>query len=223
MDLDDLKQQWAAHDRKLDALIRLNRRVFATGQLDRARSALRRLGAIVAVETLINLIAVIALGGFLAVHARELRFVVPAVALDAGAIALVSAGVRQLAAMTRIDQGQPVTIIQQQLAELGQLRLRAIRWTFLLAPLAWTPLLVVGLAALGIDAYRVLDAGYLLANLAFGIAFIPLAIWLSRRFLGRLDHAPRARWLARHLVGASLRDAAGFVAAIADFERETAT
>jgi len=221
MDLDDLKQQWAAHDRKLDALIQINRRVFATGQLDRARSALRRLGAAVAVETLVNLVAVVALGSFLAVHLRDLRFVVPAVALDAGAIALVSAGVRQLAAIARIDHGQPVAVIQQQLTELGRLRLRVIRWTFLLAPLAWTPLLVVGLAALGVDAYRVLDAGYLLANLAFGIAVIPLSIWLSHRFLGGLDHAPRARWLARHLVGANLRDATDFVATIAEFERET--
>ena len=220
MDLDELKHQWAAHDRKLDALIRLNRRAFATGQLDRARTALRRLAAVVAVELLINLVAVGALGGFLAVHAGELRFVVPAVALDAGAIALVSGGVRQLVAMARIDHGQPVAAIQHQLAELARLRLRLIRGTFLLAPLAWTPLLVVGLAALGIDAYRVLAAGYLLANLAFGIAAIPLALWLSRRWLGRLEHAPRARWLARHLIGASLRDAADFVAAIAEFDRE---
>ena len=43
MELDDLKKSWEARDRKLDAALRLNRRLAASRSLDRAESRLSRL------------------------------------------------------------------------------------------------------------------------------------------------------------------------------------
>ena len=42
MELDELKQTWNEHARKLDRILSLNLQGLKTAQLDRTRSALRR-------------------------------------------------------------------------------------------------------------------------------------------------------------------------------------
>jgi len=46
---------------------------------------------------------------------------------------------------------------------------------------------------LRVDAYKTLGAAYLLANLLFGLAIIPLAIWLAKKFGDRMDRAAERR------------------------------
>jgi hypothetical protein len=55
VNLDELEAQWAEHDRKLDANLRLSRRLLSASTLKRARSALQRLIAFVAIESLATL------------------------------------------------------------------------------------------------------------------------------------------------------------------------
>jgi hypothetical protein len=43
MDLDEMKQMWTEHDRKLDESIRLNKRLMTAANLNGTKSALRRL------------------------------------------------------------------------------------------------------------------------------------------------------------------------------------
>ena len=43
MELDELKQKWAEHDRKLEVNIRLTRQLLSATKMNRARSALQRL------------------------------------------------------------------------------------------------------------------------------------------------------------------------------------
>ena len=62
------------------------------------------------------------------------------------------------------------------------------------------------------DLYALLGVGYLVLNLAAGIAAIPILLWLARRRL--------VQPLTRHLDGRSLAAARAFLASLAAFEAE---
>ena len=55
MELDELKQKWAEHDRKLEVNIRLTRQLLSATKMNRARSALRRLAVFLALESAVAL------------------------------------------------------------------------------------------------------------------------------------------------------------------------
>jgi hypothetical protein len=221
MDLDDFKDKWAGHDRTLEASVRLNRRLLSAASVSRARSGMQRLAAFVAFEMVIQLAAVGMLGEYAYVHRASLRFALPAAALDVLAIAFLVSLARQMAAALRIDHGRPIAALQKQLGELRVLRLRHIRWTLLAAPLAWTPLLIVVLEGVfGVDAYRVPGTAWLWANLLFGLAFIPVVVWVSKRFGQRMGRSLAVQRLVKDLAGHEVNAAAGFLAEISEFERE---
>jgi hypothetical protein len=120
-----------------------------------------------------------------------------------------------------VDYTGPVAAIQRRLEALRALRIRTTQAIFLLSPLLWTPLLIVGLRALfGVDAYAVLGIPYLLANLTFGVTFALATLWVCRRFADRLDRSPFVQRLARDVAGANLTAALQKLEALAAFERE---
>ena len=220
MNFDQMTATWAAYDRKLDASIRLNRELLRAGKLDRARSALQRLTIGLVLEVILNSAAIAALGMFIADH-LTLRFVIPAIALDALAVVNNIVLARQIVAATRIDYGQPITAIQRQLEELRVLRIRYLQWVFLIAVLLWTPLLIVGFEWLfGIDAYQAFGGVYIGANLLLGIALIPLGIWLAKSFGPRLRGTAIGRHTMALIAGASLKDAREYLATLSAFESD---
>ncbi len=218
MELDEFQRRWAAQDVKLEQLLRLSLR---QGELRRVRSALEQLRTSLAIEWALNALAVLALGVFIADHLGALRFLLPAVALDVAAVALVAVTARQWFLAGEVDYDGPLTVSQRQLERLRMLRIRETKWVLLLSPLLWTPLLIVALKALfGLDAYTALGAPYLCANLLFGVAFIPLMRWGARRWGPRLERSGWARRWAQALAGTSLSEAVRRLASIADFEGE---
>jgi hypothetical protein len=225
MDIDDLKQRWDDQDRKLDTLIRLNTRLLQEPVLNRAATAMTRLSWLMLPEMILNLLVCGWLGSFIADHLHQVRFVIPAVALDLGALALLIAGIRQWATIWSIDYSAPIVEIQKRLGSLKVQRVRVTKLVFLTAPLVWTPMLIVGLKGfLHLDAYRIFSLSWLAANLAVGVAVIPLAVWIARRTADRMERSP----LGRNLLGGFLRDIAGynlnaalgFVGTLAEFEKE---
>jgi hypothetical protein len=221
MDLDVLKEKWAEHDRKLDVNIRLTRQLLSATNMNRARSALQRLAVFLAVEAVVQFAVVVALGSFIYEHIALVRFALPAAALDVFAIAILIAMIRQIAGALQIDYDKPIAIIQKQLEDLRVLRIRYIQGIFLVATLAWTPLLIVALKGFwGLDAYRLFGAAYLVANLLVGLAIIPLAIWLSKKFSGRMNRSPIIQRLMKDLAGYNLNAAASFLAALSEFGDE---
>jgi hypothetical protein len=221
MELDELKQKWAEHDRKLDGNIRLTRQLLSATKMNRARSALQRLAVFLALESVLALAVIIALGSFIGDHIARVRFAVPAAALDLFEIATLIVLIQQIRLAVYIDYHKPVAAIQKQLASLRMLHIRHVQWTLLLAPLVWTPLLIVALEGfLRVDAYKTLGAAYLLANLLFGLAIIPPAIWLSKKFGDRMDRSPRIQWLMKELAGYNLNAASDFLATLSEFEEE---
>lgn len=220
MNLDELSNQWAALDRKLEFAIRLNTQQLRESAVRKSRTALQGLSCGIVIELLINVVAIGALGLFMVNHVGDWRFLAPALLLVATAIGLVAFGGYQLEVLARVDFGAPVVAVQRQLGTLKRQRIRAVQWTLLLAPLLWTPLLIVGLKGLlGVDAYAVLTAGFLVTNALFGLAAIPLLLWASRRFARRFENAPWMQRLMDDLAGRSLARAAVSLDSIARFER----
>ncbi len=222
MDLDAFKTIWAEYDGKLAESLRLNRALLQDAVLARTRSALRPLLAALILELAIDLVAVIALGAFLAANVARVKFLVPGVLLDAYAIASLAAIVAQIALIGGVDYGGPVAEIQRTLETLRIVRLRSVRWILLSAPLAWTPLLIVGLRAIGVDAYAVFGAPFVWSNLAFGAAFLGAGVWLVRRFGARLSASGPLAYVARTIEGGELRRARAAAASLRAFESDAA-
>jgi len=221
MDIDDLKQRWDDQDRKLDTLIRLNTRLLQEPVLNKAATAMTRLSWLMLPEMILNLLVCGWLGSFIADHLHQARFVIPAVALDLGSLALLIAGIRQWATIWSLDYSAPIVEIQKRLGNLKVQRVRVTKLVFLTAPLVWTPMLIVGLKGfLHLDAYRMFSLSWLAANLAVGIAVIPLAVWIARRTADRMQHSPLIQTLLRDIAGYNLTAALGFVGTLAEFEKE---
>jgi len=221
MELDELKQKWAEHDCKLEVNIRLTRQLLTATKMNRARSALQRMAVFLALESVVALALVIVLGSFIGDHIAMVRFAVPAAALDLFEIATLIVLIQQIRLALYIDYSNPVAAIQKQLESLRMLHIRHFQWTLLLAPLLWTPLLIVALEGfLRVDPYKTVGAAYLLANLLFGLAIIPLAIWLSKKFGHRMDRSPKIQWLMKELAGYNLNTASDFLATLSEFEEE---
>jgi hypothetical protein len=211
MDVTELKSLWREIDARIDV-----RRQRERG-LGRTRGALGRLRVWIVVELVLNGLAALWLGSFLGDHVTAPRFAAPALLLLAAALLAVVSGARQAALLAGIDLAEPVLASQRRVAALQALRRRTIQATLLAAPLLWVPLVVVAARSLaGLDLVEELP-GWLAANLAFGLAVIPLALWVARR-----PGVRRSRFLARladDLTGRSLVQARTFLAELEELER----
>ena len=189
--------------------------------MHRTSSALDRLFRSILVELLINVAAIGLLGLFMANHIGEPEFLAPAIVLDLFAISLIVDGGRQLAALGSVDYSAPIVVIQKKLETLRIQRIRTAKWTLLLAPLLWMPLLIVTLEGVfGVNAYAELDRGWLAVNLLTSVAVIPLMVWASRRYADRLQRSPLVKRLMNDLAGRNLRKAEAFLEKLARFEQE---
>jgi MFS family permease len=216
MELDELRQQWVEHDRKLDENIRLSRQLLRETYTRRARFALWRLAAIVALGSLSVLVILVALGGFIATNISSPRFVWPAVVLDLAAIAALIALSAQVVLALNINYHQPVALIQRRLEMLRKLRIRYAQALCITTPLLWMPIFVVFMKVLfGLDVYRNPGTTWILINVAFGLVFLALGIWLIRKLSPRLSQQ-----FVRDLAGYNLKAASRFLATLAEFESD---
>jgi len=216
MELDELRQKWLEHDRKLDLSIRLNRQLLRDTYTRRARFALWRLGAMLAAGSVILLAIVVSLGAFIHQNWGMPEFVWPAVVLDVFAIATLACLGLQIALALNVDYNQPVAVIQKQLERLRKIRIRYIQGICLGMTLTWAPIfMVVMKAALGVDVWREFDRTWLVTNVLIGLAVIPVGIWYARRFGGRVSQK-----FLNDLAGYNLNAASRFLADLARFEEE---
>jgi len=221
IDLDQMKKTWAEHDRKLEESVRLSRQVLRTIYLKAGRSRLRRLLGFTAAHALAWFCIIGALGNFIYNHRAAPRFALAAGAADVYAIGFLAALIRQMAMVRGIDYGQPVAAIQRQLEALRMLRIRTTQWGVLAGTVVWAPCLIVASEAfLGADLYRLFGIPWVTANLLFGLALIPLAIWCSKKFGSRITGSPLLRQVMNDLAGNNLNAAAGFLAVLSEFEDE---
>jgi hypothetical protein len=221
MDFDTLQKNWAEQEQRLQRSLRLSAEALRRTSVLRTRTHLDRLRRWLVLALLQDVLFVLLFGAFVAAHVAEPRFLVPGLALQVLAIAALSSTVRQLVLAQGVDFDTPVAAAQHRLALLRRLRLATTKWVLVLAPLIWTPLLIVALRGLlGADIWQAPLQGWLLANALFGVACVPLLLWLARRLADRLDRSPLLQRLARDLAGVNLTRAQAELDAIVEFERE---
>ena len=221
MDVDELKRQWSEQERRFDAGFRLNAPLLREVVLGRAETALRRLSRLLLAEIIMLAGVGVWLASFVVDHLADPRFLAPAAALEAGVVLLVLGLARQIRTIERVDYAEPIVAIQKRLASLRVTRVRLAMASLLAGALAWIPLLIVALKGLfDVDAYRVFSGAWLVANVIFGLALIPLAIRFATRQAGRLDGWPFAQRILRLIAGYNLNAATGFVADLKRFESE---
>lgn len=221
MELDDLKRTWEEYDKRMDINIRLNTRLLRGSVLGKAEAALKGLSRLLLVELLLSLCGALWLGSFLWEHAAETRFLVPAATLHLYVIAIVITCIRQIVAISQADYSAPIVAIQKRLESLRVERIRTTTWTLLLAPLVWTPFLIVTLKALfDVDVYATFGALWLAANVLLGLLVIAVGVWISRRFAGRMKRSSPLLRLFRDIAGHNLTAATGFLCSLSQFEDE---
>jgi hypothetical protein len=218
MDLDELKEKWTELDRKLDVNIRLNRQLLSATKLNQTRSSLKRLAVYMGLEAAAWFAIIVVLGNFIYEHISMAQFAVAGVALDVYSIVMLNFLIRQIALALRIDYGKPIATIQKQIEALRVLRIRTIQWGVLAGLVAWVPFMIVLFkVAFGVDIY---EAAWVWSNVAFGLALIPVAIWVSKKFGDRMDRSPIIQGLMKSLSGHNLNAAADFLMTLSKFEEE---
>jgi hypothetical protein len=221
MTIDELRTEWVALDAKVTRGMKLQAAALREQGLGRVGAALRGTAGATLLQLLLNVVVVVWLGNFLWEHRDAPRFLAPALALDVGAIALIVLQARQLATILGLDYGAPIVTIQRRLEELRLSRIATTKWVVLLAPLLWTPLLIVALEGfLGVDAFASLSATWLWANLLFGVAAIPVLLGAARRAKAHVPRSPFLRAILDDIAGRSLVRAKAFLGEIERFGAE---
>ena len=152
-------------------------------------------------------------------HLGEPRYFIPAVLLYLYALGYLIAVGRQLVSAGGIDYDEPVVVIQKRFEGLRLARIRTTLWALLFAPLMWLPILIVGMRGFfGVDIYQSANAGWLVANVVFGLAVIPLAIVIARRYGPRLESSSVMGRLADAIAGRALAEAHASLDSIRRFE-----
>jgi hypothetical protein len=219
MELEELKAIWEGQNDKLDAIIRLNSQALQKAKLVKADTALGRLYRSILLEVILNIGGIVLLGWFISSNLAQVRFVIPAIVLDACLIAVNAALIGQMTAIKDIDYGAPIVTIQHKVELLRIQRIETMKWTLVFCPLVWVPLLIVSFQGLfGVDVYAVFGVPYLLANFAFGLAVIPIAVWISKRFAGRVSRSPFLERAMRVIAGSELGAAMDSLAELTRFE-----
>jgi hypothetical protein len=212
MELDELKERWAEHDRKLDESIRLNRRLLRDMYTRRARFALWRLAAMLAAGALFMLAIIVSLGRFIAQNWSMPRIVWPAIVLDVLAIATLAALNAQIGLALNINYNQPIAVIQKRLETLRKFRIRYIQAIFLMATLTWVTIFIV--------LTRLFNTAWVVANVVFGLLVFAIGIWVARRYGDRMSNSAFGRRFLRELAGYNLNAASDFMATLAEFEKD---
>jgi hypothetical protein len=209
MNLEELRAQWAAYDRKLDKLLRFNTAAAREARLAKARTRVRWLGTLAIVEGVLSLGFGIFLVVFLAQHRGATRLEAYAAILLAALVPSLALNVRVLALLGRIDYGAPVVAIQKRIEALRIGRVYAGFCELAAGAALWPLALIVLLEALhGID-WSGVSAAFLAANAAVGVLG-GAALWRFRNRPG----------LQAPFAGAMLESARAQLAELAAFERE---
>jgi hypothetical protein len=216
MELDELKEKWAEHDRKLDLSIRLNRQLMRDTYTRRAKFALWRLAVMLAMGAIFMLPVIVFLGAFTAKNWAMPRFTIPSIVLDMAAIAACAALIAQIGLALSIDYTQPIASIQKRLEMLRKFRIRYIQAICVTSVLLWAPMFIVVMKTfLGADVYRLAGTSWIVTNVAIGLAVLVLGVWLFKKFEPRMSSK-----VLRDLAGYNLKAASGFMATLAEFEDE---
>ncbi len=221
MQLDDLKEAWAAHGAALERSLAINERLFRETMLGKVRSTLAPYLLWRALEVVLGVAGLLLVGPVLAAHLDEPRYVVAGGALLGYVAGITALSAYLLIESARLDYEGPVTAIQRAIERIQLAEYRAMKWAVLGGVVIWLPAaLVLFEAVIGVAALARAALGWLVANLGFGLVVLVLGQRWSKRHVERPDLGPRARRLVGALSGHSLRAVTRHLADLARFERD---
>lgn len=221
MELQEIKEIWRQYDEKLDKQVQVNMHLLRKIELDKTRSALRKLmvGPILLIVT--GTFMQVVLGPFIFHHLALPQFAAPAILLELFAISMIVTSSLQLSIVAKIDYDAPIAEIQQTVEKLRVHRVYGTTMYKLSSPLLWLPALIVGLKGVtDFDFYAHFDHAWIASNIAFGLALIVLGIWLARRYVDQEIAWPWLKNLMEDIAGRNLAKARASLKEIEDFARE---
>ena len=220
MELEELKQTWSEHARKLDRVLSLNLQTLKTAQLDKTRSALGRYKMFLLFEMLVGCALLVASGFYMARHSSVPTLAIPALIFAASALVAVIGDIRQLILLSRISYADPVTTIQKKIEGIKLHFLRTIRLMVLMLPL-YMVYVVLGLNLIfGWDILAHGDPAFLWVNLAVSLIFIAPVVWLCRHLNFKNIGNPVVRVFVEGGGGQQMVAALEFLKALEKFETE---
>jgi hypothetical protein len=201
--LEELRNEWSDRSRRLDERLRLSAHLLRDDWIERQRERVWKLGPFGKFSMGVWIATAVLLGLFLGTHANQPALFVTALVLDVWVIATGIAEVRQKQALRNLDFGLPLLELQARVESLRIARIRSFNLAFLTGQIVWwIPFVVVVAGAFGVNLYLSPQfRAYAAWNIAGGIAFIPLAIWLSRRYGERLSRSSIVRHIADSITG----------------------
>jgi hypothetical protein len=221
MNFDDIKNQWSAFDKKLDNSIKLNTMLLKEISLNKTNSYLRRLSISIYIELILGFLVLMILGNFMWNNLYHIKFLIPAISLDLFVIFLLYSGIRQLITINSIDFSEPIITNQKKLENLKVRRINETKIVFLVSPLLWVPLLIVIIRGItGLNPYAIFSASWLVGNLLFGLAIIPLVLWVSKRYSNKFQSFLLVQAIMNDIAGHSLNEAISFLNKLSKFEEE---
>jgi hypothetical protein len=201
--LEELRDEWSDRSRRLDERLRSSADLLGDDWIERQRERASKRGPFGKFSITVYIATLVLLGHFLGTHANQPALFFTALVLEVWVIANGIAQVHQKLALRNLDFGLPLLELQARVESLRIARIRSFNLAFLTGQIVWwIPFVVVVAGALGVDLYlspkfRI----YAAWNLVFGIAFIPIAIWLSRRYGERLSRSSLVRYIADSIAG----------------------
>jgi hypothetical protein len=221
MTLDQFQTQWTAQDKKLDTVIRLNRRLLSEGALKGARTALRNQTLLAVANAISTWVVIPLMGLFIAQNRTDASLVIAGAVIAAYFAAQLIAQIRQVRALSSIDYGEPIATIQRKIEAVAKMRIRLVRWIAMTVALLWVPVSMVMAKVLwGINLW-VVAPKWLVVNALFGVLWMAaLYLWSKRNAMR--DDSQRVQRLVRDISGDNLGSATAFLSTLAQFEKEEA-
>ncbi|MEP7157391.1 MAG: hypothetical protein ABI905_16545 [Betaproteobacteria bacterium] len=223
--LDDLKTEWLARDRQLESSLRMNTLLLRETLLEKHGARMGRVRAGDVSQILFTIPFLAFFGWFIAHHLDQPAFLIPAVLLQVWTVAMLALGIQQRSGLRALDYSRPVVALQGEIEQIKIARLTTFKWAFLTGQLLWwIPFLLVVFKALGVDLFTVsaFMPRFIAWNIAFGIAFIPFALWASKLLVGRLGGSARFQKFTDGIAGSDVVVAREFLGKLARFEQDVA-
>jgi hypothetical protein len=148
MELDELKQQWQALDRKLDRSVALNLRLLTETRTRRGKLRLLPMLLLQPLQLAIGFALTIYCARFWITHNDDIALLVSGLALHAFGIALVIDAIVRILLIARINFAAPVVTIQRYLAYLRHWEIRSFKWGWMLVWALIPAMLIVTAKAL---------------------------------------------------------------------------
>ena len=208
MELDQLQERWCQLDHKLDRALATNPALLRQIVLQGTRRHINRLAVWPVIDLAFGGGVLLVTGSFLGDHWPEPTLAAPALALMVATVLFVIGNVRQLASASRVAWDGPIAEIQLAVSRLRHARIRQFKWIILLSPLLWICAMTVGSKlVLDVNVIKAFDPAWVVANIAFGLLFVPAGVVIARALGRRWQHHSFWRNLLDDISGRSLASA----------------